>query len=649
MSLRKIITFFVLLGSLVPTYIVGTLLIDRHAEYQMDQKQLKLEASSLGIETTVKHELSNIANLTSWYSRDRQLITSTNNILYGAVITQKLSSFKQLADPITSTFLLDSQWQPMYESNGSLFHFEKSQLLTSLKQHSAIYQQGKTYHTEFTNEELVIDGGQQGIALITPLLSYTLLPGSEYEPKGYLVVLVSYDALIALSTPYLFAEESIAIRYLPTYSESVDGAKVLELTSDNLFAPLYFQVEQQLSDRARETELRRSQQKLYQSMVVILVITLVLGLVISQGVLYPVRDIEHTVRKYQQGNQRYKSKKRFQFSEFKQLLDVIDKLWSRIHKQMRELEIQNIELQKAHSEVQQSNLQLENFNQTLERSVDEKTIELRELLNREEHYQQQLVRVIDFFSNRAGIAYRSIPTVCNLFLSQLFSHQQILFSFEKPSVESCEPVYSVDGQVLGYIQLDRNTLSEQQQMLLVIFAKQLSTWLELEVLARWDPLSSTLNRKAFEEDLEYYKRRTQQRSSRNLSLMMIDINGLKTINDTYGHDTGDRLIQTMVSALIPVCSKKAVIYRVGGDEFVLLIRDHSADQLSELTMQIEQSKGASQLKLPDSRLYKVSYSIGVASSLEAPLDALYARADANMYRDKRDHYVERVDEAEPSL
>jgi diguanylate cyclase (GGDEF)-like protein len=646
MSLRKMLTFFVLLGSLFPTYIVGTLLIDRHAEYQMEQKQLKLEATSLGIENTVRQELTNIANLTSWYSRDRLLITSTNNILYAAIIAQKLNSFKQLADPITTTFVLDSNWQPMYESNGSLFHLENSELLKLLRQQPLVYTQGKTYHTEFNDEELVVDGGQQGIALITPLLSYTLLDGAEYEPKGYLLVLVAYDDLVALSTPYLFAEESIAIRYQNEPSVALD--KQQELNAVNFFAPLYFEVTQQFSDFAREEELNRSQQKLYQSMMVILVITLLLGLVISRIVLYPVRDIEQTVLKYQQGKQLTQSIKRFQFSEFNQLLGLIEKLWLRINKQVNELETQNVQLQRAHAEVNLTNQRLENFNQKLEQSVNEKTHELRELLNREEQYQEQLVSIIDFFSNRAGITYRSIPMVCNLFLAKLCHKQTLAFSFDKHAVHPCEPVYGIDGQILGYIRVDRSTLNEQEQMLLVIFAKQLSAWLELEVLARWDPLSATLNRKAFEEDLDYYKNQAQQLSSRNLSLMMIDINGLKQINDTYGHDTGDKLIQSVVSALQPFTHRKVQLYRVGGDEFVLLIRDRSKSQLTQLVTQVNDQKSTTELRLPDGENYDVSYSIGVASSWDIPMDALYSCADANMYRNKRDHYLEREMDAEPN-
>ncbi len=647
MSLRKLLTLIVLLGSLVPTYLVGTLLIDRHSHYLMEQKQLKLESSRSGVRTSVTQELSNIVNLTNWHARDRLLALGADNILYSAIVTQKLGEFKQLAEPITSTFVLDRTWSPMYESNGSLYHLERSQLLQHFRQHQEVFVRGETLHTEFINEQLVVSGGQNGIALITPLLSYTLLPGSEYEPKGYLVVLISYDDLIALSAPYLFDQESATIEYKP----AVNGASTLYqvLDAQSFHSPLYFDIDLQLSDRAREQALLESKNQLNSAMLITLLVLTLVGIGVSQWVLKPVRALERVVLQYQRGEDPNRHSGGFQFAEFKQVLGLTDKLWKRVNLQMRELEEQNQALQHAHQEVKQSNLQLADFNHQLENKVSEKTAELRLLLDREEHYQQNLVQVIDFFSNRNGVTYRTIPMVCNLFLSQLFPTSQQQFRFTKPLSGHYEPLLSIEGQSLGYLQLERSKLDEQQQMLVAVFGKQLSSWLELEVLAREDSLCQILNRKAFDEDMIYFRDAVVQSRLATLSLIMIDINGLKPLNDTYGHHKGDDLLKLTVKLLSPGLLESDTLYRIGGDEFVILSQNLDRVELRNKVEALKRLNGTEQVRLPDGRRYPVTFSVGSAISLETPLEGLYAQADASMYQDKRQHYLSHTQTEEPSL
>jgi diguanylate cyclase (GGDEF)-like protein len=94
---------------------------------------------------------------------------------------------------------------------------------------------------------------------------------------------------------------------------------------------------------------------------------------------------------------------------------------------------------------------------------------------------------------------------------------------------------------------------------------------ELEHLSLTDPLSGLGNRRAFERDLENALRRAQ-RTSEPVALVYLDVDGLKRLNDRYGHVTGDETLRAL-GAVLRSCSRSGTdsAYRVGGDEFVMVL------------------------------------------------------------------------------
>ncbi|GAH95071.1 unnamed protein product, partial [marine sediment metagenome] len=82
-----------------------------------------------------------------------------------------------------------------------------------------------------------------------------------------------------------------------------------------------------------------------------------------------------------------------------------------------------------------------------------------------------------------------------------------------------------------------------------------------------DSLTGLYNRAYFEEELERYNFPRYY----PLSIVSIDINGLKVVNDTFGHNQGDRLLQHLASLLTSISRKGDILSRVGGDEFAILL------------------------------------------------------------------------------
>jgi diguanylate cyclase (GGDEF)-like protein len=158
-----------------------------------------------------------------------------------------------------------------------------------------------------------------------------------------------------------------------------------------------------------------------------------------------------------------------------------------------------------------------------------------------------------------------------------------------------------------------------------------NTWLlsEVERLATRDGLTGLPNRRLFEESLEREVARSQRRSS-PLSLVVIDVDHFKDVNDTLGHQTGDTVLREVGRALTENTKASDVPARYGGDEFVVLLPDCSgADSVAVAErLRAAVAKGTSTVK--------VSVSAGTASFPDNAEDGgrLVAAADAALYEAK---------------
>jgi diguanylate cyclase (GGDEF)-like protein len=128
------------------------------------------------------------------------------------------------------------------------------------------------------------------------------------------------------------------------------------------------------------------------------------------------------------------------------------------------------------------------------------------------------------------------------------------------------------------------------------------------------------------------------RSGRPLAVLLLDLNGFKQVNDTYGHAAGDRLLHEIGGRLTVAAGPGAVAGRLGGDEFLILLPGAGT---AEVTATCERVREAvcRPVGLGDGAEVTVGVSVGVAlrpAGGEATLDRLAAEADAAMYREKHD-------------
>jgi diguanylate cyclase (GGDEF)-like protein len=158
---------------------------------------------------------------------------------------------------------------------------------------------------------------------------------------------------------------------------------------------------------------------------------------------------------------------------------------------------------------------------------------------------------------------------------------------------------------------------------------------ELEGLVRLDGLTELPNRRAFFELTEKVFERGDA-----ATLMMVDIDRFKQVNDTYGHDTGDRVlrsvgqsIQHIVAQAGGTCVKFTA--RIGGEEFAVLVEGLTADAADCLADELVRRIGAAPVQ-SDGQLIAVTVSIGVAHRRAGDMPGQVLRAaDSACYRAKR--------------
>jgi diguanylate cyclase (GGDEF)-like protein len=156
----------------------------------------------------------------------------------------------------------------------------------------------------------------------------------------------------------------------------------------------------------------------------------------------------------------------------------------------------------------------------------------------------------------------------------------------------------------------------------------------LRHLATHDHLTGLLNRAAFLERLERCCHRASQNRSYGFSLLFLDLDDFKEINDRHGHAAGDELLQQIAERLRRELRPKDALARFAGDEFVLLLEDTGeADAALKVAKRVQRVLGQPFRVL--GRRLSIRGSLGIALSRAgvAPLDLLQ-QADAAMYAAK---------------
>jgi diguanylate cyclase (GGDEF)-like protein len=155
----------------------------------------------------------------------------------------------------------------------------------------------------------------------------------------------------------------------------------------------------------------------------------------------------------------------------------------------------------------------------------------------------------------------------------------------------------------------------------------------LEHAALTDGLTGMQNRRFFDEALREYLSAFGQ-INRPVGLMIIDLDHFKAINDSHGHDIGDKVLKEVAICLRGLTRYHDVVARLGGEEFAILAADMDDARLIEFAERVRKAIAALTIVNGNVRL-KVTASVGLAAwDGQEPGDELYRRADKRLYQAK---------------
>lgn len=159
---------------------------------------------------------------------------------------------------------------------------------------------------------------------------------------------------------------------------------------------------------------------------------------------------------------------------------------------------------------------------------------------------------------------------------------------------------------------------------------------QMRIMAMTDPLTAIANRRCFFDTLER-QAVLPGCVCRPLSLAVIDVDRFKTVNDTYGHDAGDKVLQEIAGLIKQNCRGRDLAARIGGEEFTLLLPETGAQDAVSVARRIKTAISSHIFQLLDGRQIAVTVSIGICTSAVAPFfdkDKLFNYADQALYYSK---------------
>ncbi len=211
------------------------------------------------------------------------------------------------------------------------------------------------------------------------------------------------------------------------------------------------------------------------------------------------------------------------------------------------------------------------------------------------------------------------------------------------------PMQVKDNRIIGYMVIKGPALEQATLKVIGIFLAQVSAVAQykllmrrLETMANTDGLTGVANRAFFEKEYAAHLKRARQFPDIPFSLIIIDLNGLKQINDQHGHEKGDEGIKQVARMLAGLCRETDILARIGGDEFALLLPSVDSQKAKALRKRIREEE--KQLVLPVAAPHAkqaeipLRISIGLAGSEETAPENVMKLADQRMYKEKANYY-----------
>lgn len=240
-----------------------------------------------------------------------------------------------------------------------------------------------------------------------------------------------------------------------------------------------------------------------------------------------------------------------------------------------------------------------------------------------EHSLPKKMKKTDIYRNMESLLERKVPIVYNALCSINHLLGFVCFYYDNNDFASYgkipQIVESLSSGISGYMNL------RYQQYLRM----------ELEKTYKYDMLTGLLNRMGFHEELKKLQKQIDIKET-EVTAVLSDLDGLKTINDTHGHLVGDKAIKAIADALKAACPKRSLVVRLGGDEMFALIPEKCEEEQIREQIRIYLERFNEQENLPCEVAGSLGFYVNPRGT-ELDFDQLILHADKAMYQEKVEH------------
>ncbi|RKF13270.1 diguanylate cyclase [Alginatibacterium sediminis] len=543
-----------------------------------------------------------------------------------------------------------------------------------------------------------------GFAIVSPIYNMALHHDLRTEANGYLISINSFQAAIESQLGTLGKSDILTIDYngvwlassrnpdTPKGEHELSVVESFVVSAPSMNSDLAFNLHISRDFGARGNRINYLETLSF-SFAGIIALSVIISLIIGRMVSQPFRRMSEIINQFKDGNYRLDQEREFRFDELHRMQILIQSMGGRIEQQLFLMNKKNKELEQVSGLKDQYLEEVKQFNVQLEARVVEQTKAMSLTLNHAQHHRELLHTLLNLsydlqqcknsdevneicvsglcrilVSVPVAIMIRRIGEQNDSFLSsgisleeQQLIRDQLEVFFNRKHSQTAEiftvasfnyslfPLAGVSEFYHGCILIRSDELNLEVKDSMSLFARQVGSIVEsielnseLQLVARTDALTGLANRKAFNEAMERQTGLYKRYPKDHFGLFIVDANGLKQVNDQYGHDQGDALICNIGEILRSQVRGVDKVYRLAGDEFAILVKKGELVSCKALELRLQQvSLEHFQVMTPnDGETVKrpVSFSVGYASSETMPIEDMFKAADKAMYEHKSAYY-----------
>ncbi|GAB1620775.1 hypothetical protein AAOGI_08250 [Agarivorans albus] len=696
--LRSITFLLLIFVAIIPVSVLSFTLYKQMYNFVYQSVNSRLAASASQITAELQHSNEILTNGLRLLSEQESVVNGIDDLLYSIHLPDILGNFVLDAPLIESLYLVEADGFVVESYGGNILALEQSNILqqrfTSPFEIKDLESKSKVYLVD--NYSLVGKSGQHhSLVHVVPIYSDRAI--DRIVVKGYLIAVVPIYKLAEVAANRLDDQESLAVFYreeqllgnlIGDDAYDVTHASRLIISGRNYQNSVWIKIKVGQRLESLANQVKEAMAPGMASSIIVIGLIIVVVMLFAHLVAKAFGRLYGLIRDFEKGrNAEALNNGKLVIREFADVANLLTEMKGTIGEQLRTVNEKNVELARIDKLRAGYLEEVQNLNSQLEYKVEERTRDLElsmDNLAQSNFFFQQLVqfrRVLEASEGNRQIANDALRILSMCFpntglvihLPQSRGHRMVndslsveVESFEQLSNRVSEKSrqrwdrFSIEfkqqlvnvfgircgGGKMGWLLINEPKLSEENSNRILLFITELSAFLEnrtlneeLDHVARTDSLTGIKNRQAFDE-LQFS---LETQLDAEVGLFIIDVNGLKQMNDEKGHEKGDQLIISVARVLSDCCEGlTGDFYRIGGDEFAAVLSGEQLASASELNARLA-ARQNNQVGIDLNSFGGeplVSFSVGYASTTDVDFSGLYKLADQNMYSNKQRYYAE---------